>query len=338
MPAIRNDKYNPVIDLLRIIAILGVILIHTTTKILEYFTYNLPHHQLTLFLNQFPRFAVPLFFLISAFVLELNYKEPFNYFTYVKKRFSRLFLPYLFWSFIYYFFVYKHNSQSFGSSLLLGGASYQLYFIPALFIFYLSFPFIRPLANIFIHKSALSFLMIFQIIILAYDYYYRSLSLPYPISVFLLNIGPFIFGILACRYQKNVLYFVKKFRFLFLICTIILAVLITAQGYFLYNLTYYYNFFYSNWRPSVFVYTLVFGAFAYYFFNRIKLNSPLIKKIASYSFFVYFIHIIFLELLWKYLPHTLLSFPLILFFIVSTLSYLLAFFISKVKLLSQITG
>jgi surface polysaccharide O-acyltransferase-like enzyme len=135
MSAVKESKYNPVIDLIRTIAILAVILIHSTTKILGFFQNDLLHHPLTLFLNQSSRFAVPLFFLISAFVLELNYPQNFNYLFYLKKRFSRLFLPYFFWSLIYYYFVYTYHSQNFVSALFLGTASYQLYFITALFIF-----------------------------------------------------------------------------------------------------------------------------------------------------------------------------------------------------------
>ena len=281
MSADEKSKYNPVVDLLRILAILAVILIHTTTKVLEFFKYDFSPHQLTLFLNQAPRFAVPLFFLISAFVLELNYPQPFNYFSYLKKRFSRLFLPYVFWSAIYYFFVYTPNTQNFIFTLFSGGASYQLYFIPALFIFYLIFPLFHHFANFFSHRTTLFFLILLQIIILSFDYYHRSLPFPYPISVFILNLGPFIIGILASRYQKNILNFVQKYQKYFLIVSLIFPFLIFYEGENFYLKTQNYLSFYSQWRPSIFIYTLVISAYLYFIFSQIKLSSSLVKKIAD---------------------------------------------------------
>jgi len=47
-----------------------------------------------IFLNQIARFAVPMFFMISGFVLELNYDGNTGFWQYLKKRFSRIFIPY----------------------------------------------------------------------------------------------------------------------------------------------------------------------------------------------------------------------------------------------------
>ena len=125
------------IDSLRTISILAVIAIHTTTKTLEAAAYNLSLFPFSIFLNQITRFAVPLFFVISGFVLEFNHMEKINTFEYFKKRFGRIAVPYVFWSLIYYFFVYSKNSNNLLQVLLKGNASYQLYFIPALCVFYL---------------------------------------------------------------------------------------------------------------------------------------------------------------------------------------------------------
>src|SRR5579872_6838550 len=139
----KNDKppYNPAVDLLRILAILAVVFIHTTTRTLEASRYNIPTLSWTLFLNQIFRFAVPMFFLISGFVLELNYNSKIEYKIYAKKRVSKIFVPYVFWSFFYFLFVYpvwhfSVFSLSFIYILITGNSSYQLYFIPVLIIFY----------------------------------------------------------------------------------------------------------------------------------------------------------------------------------------------------------
>jgi surface polysaccharide O-acyltransferase-like enzyme len=130
-------QYVKSIDSLRTFAILAVVLIHTTTRTLEAAKFNLTAFPVSIFLNQIVRFAVPLFFMISGFVLETNFDEKSGYLSFIKKRFSRIFIPFVFWSAIYYLFVYNQNHDNFLRVILTGNASYQLYFIPTLCIFYL---------------------------------------------------------------------------------------------------------------------------------------------------------------------------------------------------------
>jgi len=338
LAAKSGEKYNYSIDLLRILSILSVVIIHIATKSLELTKYDLVHHPLIMFFNQAPRFAVPLFFLISAFVLELNYPQNFNYFTYLKKRFSRLFLPYLFWSAIYYFIIFPNNSHSFLINLLSGDSSYQLYFIPSLFIFYLFFPLIHRQINFLKNKISIIIFGIIQLLILSFDYYFHPLPLPHPISVFLLNFDIFILGILASHYQNNILYFVKKHHKLFYFTVVALSLFITWQGRSIYLRTNNYLSFYSQWRPTVFIYTLIVASLLMFLFNKLKINTNIVKKIASYSFFVYFVHIVFIEIIYRYLPLSLFATPILPFLMVIIASYLLAFIFSKIPYLSKITG
>ena len=333
----KIDKYNPAIDLLRILAILAVLLIHTSTKVLELTHFDFVGHPFSFFINQVTRFAVPVFFLISAFLLELNYPQKFNYFTYLKERFLRLFLPYLFWSLIYFYFIYP-GGNNFPLSLLSGGASYQLYFIPSLFVFYLFFPLLHNCQQFFSKKSSLLFFGLLQIILLVNDYYFKPLPLPQPIGVFILNLDVFILGILASHHQDNILNFVKKFKYLFLFLILLLVSVITLDAGLNYQKTGNYLFFYSNWRPLAFIYTLLLSSFLYFKFSDLKLNPNLIKKLASYSFFVYFIHIIFIEIICQHFPKIYSFHTPTLFLLTAIPSYLLAFIASKIPRLSRLTG
>lgn len=338
MEAILKPKYNIAVDVIRIISIVSVIIIHTTTKILEFTKYDLINNQFILYLNQASRFAVPLFFLISAFVLELNYSETTNFLIYFKKRFSKIVLPYIFWSLIYYFIVYPGHSESFLNDLLLGHASYQLYFIPALFIFYLIFPILHHFIKFLSKKIIVFVLFIVQILLLTNDYYYSPLALPHPIGVFILNFDVLILGMLASHHCQKVLDVANKYKYILTFITILISIIIFTEGEKLYFQSNNYLFFYSNWRPLVFVYTLLFASLMYLIFNRLNFNVQLIKKISSFSFFVFFIHVIFIEIVYRNLPHwLLLSFP-ITFLSVLILSYLSAFIVSKIPQLSKITG
>ncbi len=334
----KEDRYHAEIDILRTVSIFSVVLIHTTSKILDFSKYDLVSHPFALFLNQISRFAVPLFFMISAFVLEHNYFHHLKYLPYLKRRFSKLLLPYLFWSLIYYYFIYPHSSDSFIKALLIGSSSYQLYFVPTLFIFYLTYPLLSHYLNIISHWFFFIILLIVQFTLLSIDYYFKPLSFTHPINVFLLNFMFFIFGMLASHHQDKILSFIKKYIKIYIIFSVLLAIDIFIEGFIRYFKTQNYLAFSSQWRPSVFIYTLALSSLLFYFGKQIKLNPLLIKKIASYSFFVFFVHVIFIEIFWNFLPLFFLNNPLISFSLVLVSSYLCAFLSSKIPKLSKLTG
>jgi len=345
----KQKIYNPVIDILRTISIFAVILIHTTTRTLEITSYNLLKTPWTLFLNQAARFAVPLFFMISGFVLELNYHLHESYLTYLKKRFSRIFVPYVFWSLIYYFFVYyKGRDPNFLNSLIFGDASYQLYFIPSLLIFYLLFPLLHKSFKIIGDKWIIIALGLFELFLLYYDYNLRPLPFYYPLNIALLNYFVFILGMALARNQERFLNFIKKWKLILFAGTAIFAFYVFYEGLTRYIATYNSGVFYSSWRPSVLIYTIFFAGFAYWIFNRKLKFISVIKTFSKLSFFVFFTHIIFLEVLWYgFLKHLFetnksiayaLWFDPLYFFTVTIVSFGLAFIVHKIPYLSKLTG
>ena len=277
-----------------------MVLIHTTSRSLELSHFDLRGHELTLFLNQASRFAVPLFFLISGFALTISNSQT-GYKEFLKKRFSKVLVPYLFWSLFYYFLVYK-DSDNLLKALLTGSASYQLYFIPSILIFYLIFPFLKKLTYLFKNKLIIIFLFIIQILILNFDYQYHAPLFPYPISVAMFNFFPFLIGIHMAKNQEFLKTLTKKFWPVFTILTLVLAVFIFNEGLSKYYQTWNYIYFYSQWRPSVLIYTILVFLVLYLPVNKLpKAYLNLIKTLSSLSFFVFFIHIVILESIYKYL-------------------------------------
>ena len=346
----KKKLYNPVVDILRIIAILAVLLIHTTTRTLEVSGYALTKIPWTLFLNQVARFAVPLFFMISGFVLELNYHLHESYLTYLQKRFSRIIVPYVFWSIIYYFFVYyKGRDPNFFNALLQGDASYQLYFIPALLIFYLLFPLIHDFCNFLLNKWLLTLFGLIQLLLLYCNYSVYPLSIYYPVGIALLNFYVFLLGIVLARNQERFKNFIRKWKLLLLFGTIILAGFIFFEGLNGYLKTHDYLTFYSSWRPSILLYTLLLSGFLYWLFDRKLKFVNVIKKLSHLSFFVFFIHVIILEAVWytaglkllamtngKIIDH--LWFDPLYFLTVAVISFGIAFIAHKIPYLNKLTG
>ncbi len=333
--------YIKAIDSLRIISILAVILIHTTTRTLEASHFNLNSFNFTLLLNQVSRFAVPLFFAISGFVLEMNYTNHQNFLSYLKKRVSRIFIPYLFWSTLYYFFIYKVHSVNFLQAILTGDASYQLYFIPSLLIFYLLFPLIHKIYKFISNKWIVIVLGVIQFGLLYQDYFGQSLSIPYPISVALFNFYIFILGMIALHHKEWLIQNIKKIKYILLPTVIFLAGYIFQEGKSLYLKSYDIGYFYSQWRPSVLIYTTLLSPLLFYILDKSRFQFGIIEKISKLSFLVFFIHVIILEVFWGAYGKLIFDKPLfdVLFFLtVSGVSFGVAYLAHKIPNLSKITG
>ena len=83
------------ISVLRIVCCLSVIILHTNGIF-----WTRPHGKLWVsanFLETFFYFAVPVFFMISGATL-LDYREKYSTKVFLKKRFSKTLLPFIFWS------------------------------------------------------------------------------------------------------------------------------------------------------------------------------------------------------------------------------------------------
>lgn len=344
-----KKNYNPAIDTLRIVAISAVVCIHTTTKTLEASSYDLKRLSWTLFLNQTLRFAVPLFFMISGFVLELSYPFHASYLTYIKKRLSRIFIPYVFWSAIYYFFIYTQHNPSYISDLLVGDASYQLYFIPALIIFYIIFPFIHANYKIFANKWVVLFLGLTELALLSIEYYINPLPFITPIRIALLNYFIFILGVIGSHHHQKIIRFMQKWKLVIFSLTIASGLFVFFEGKNLYFATNNYLSFYSQWRPSVFFYTLFLTLSLYFLFTRWKFFPKLIKTLSRLSFFVFFVHVLILELIWRtwgsLLFHTTnthiaenIWYDPLFFGVIVSLSFGVAYLVHKIPYAAKITG
>lgn len=344
--ALVEKTHNLSIDILRIVSILAVVLIHTTTRTLEITHFNLLTTQTTLFLNQISRFAVPLFFMISGFVLELNYPFHSNSIAFLRRRISRIFIPYLFWSAFYIIFIYPQPLVNYFSILPNGGASHQLYFLPTLMVFYLLFPLINRFYSFWSQKKIIIILAVIQISLLSADYYFHSIHIFYPLAIALFNFFPFMLGIVTSHHQQSLYTFVNRYKYIITITTCLLGIFVFWEGGSRYLRTENYLSFYSQWRPSVLLFTLCFASLFYYLFNRVTIPEKPIKLLSRLSFFVFFIHLAIMETLWNNIfihlfPTSLFNliwFDQIFFIVVAVTSFLIAFICYKIPKISYLTG
>lgn len=342
-------QYVKSIDSLRTFAILAVVLIHTTTRTLEAAKFNLTGFPVAIFLNQIARFAVPLFFLISGFVLETNFDEKSGYLSFIKKRFSRIFIPFVFWSVIYYLFVYNTNHDNFLRVILTGDASYQLYFIPALCIFYLAFPLLHKIYKVISNKLFLIFLTASEIYLLYHDYFIAPFRFDDPIHIAILAYFFFIIGIVAARNKDLINAFVHKWKVILLPGMVVAGIYVFWEGFSRYLTTGDYSSYYSQWRPSVLIYTVLVGLISFHLFEKTSLQFSLVEKLSRLSFLVFLIHVIVLEVGWSLVGKTVfvaiggslagkIIFDPLFFGFTTGVSFLIAFILHKIPRLYRLTG
>ncbi len=336
------------IDSLRTIAILGVLLIHTTTRTLEASGFNIYAFSWTLFLNQIVRFAVPLFLIISGFVLELS-NRPETYWSFIKRRFSKIFIPYTVWSVFYYFIIYNQNHDSFLKVILIGNASYQLYFIPTLCIFYLLFPLIHKINKYISNKFILSLILLSQVFFLYKDYFIRELDLPDPVHIAILSYFFFVIGIVAAGNMNRINLIVNKWKYMLFGTTMLLGPYVFWEGRSRYLATGNYLAYYSQWRPSILLYTILIALTFYYLFEHTKFKDFVIAELSKHSFFVFFVHVAVLEMFWSLVGKNLFSlfgtnpvgkilFDPIFYLIVTVLSFGLAYIVHKIPKVGRYLG
>ena len=339
------------IDLIRIISILAVLVIHTTTRTLEASKYNLVGFPVSIFLNQIARFAVPVFFIISGFVLEYSWDNNLNYFQFIKKRLSKIFIPFVFWSGLYYLFVYTQNHENFIQVLLKGDSSYQLYFIPTLCIFYMAFPLLHKIYRYLAMPLVLAFLIVSQLYLLYHDYFVNTFKYSDPIHVALLSYSFFIIGIVAGRNKDKIMNFIQRWKYIIFPATIFSGLYVFWEGRSRYLVTNNYFNFYSQWRPSVLVYSILIALTLFYIFEKVVISQPEAGPpwAGKLSFFVFFVHVAVLESFWSLIGKNLFNqmsqnffsrgfFDIIFFGVVTGVSFLIAFIIHKIPKLNKITG
>jgi len=251
------------------------------------------------------------------------------------------------WSALYYVFYNKNPflnlfKSDFLDKLICGTASIQMYFIPSLILLYLVFPILNKYIHYLFKKWLIIVLTLIEIIFLFSDYYSGGLTLINPVRIALLNIYLFYVGIITVHKQEQILTYVKKY-YPFIIGLLFISILTmfyeSKENYLNYRDI---NFITSQWRASTLIYTLTLvGLLMVVFQNKILKFNGLLNKLSKLTLFVYFSHVFFISMFWRFIGSYLFSksaghivenmfFDPLVFLFVASLSYLSAYIISYV--------
>lgn len=286
-----NQERLQEFDLLRALATLTVIGIHVTAA----YVYTSMWGCLA---NQFARFAVPFFMIMSGFLLchaDLH-SQSFSTSDFYRRRFGKVLWPYFLWSLFYSCLagIISANLMStllqLPIQLLWGTAYYHLYFVVIIIQLYLLYPLLyrwmlRSPRTCLLTCLALTLgcqimLNMYSLGQFALPQQFINLSLVFfPVWIFF-----FVFGIYAARHYKSWIELIRNRRGLLALLWIIALALVIGDGYT--NNTYG-----SSSRPSVTLYTLI----SFYFFYALALHykghfRTAVNWIARQSFLIYLLH------------------------------------------------
>ena len=169
------------IDFVRAISVFSVIMIHVSANYVELL-------GLGFLMNQWSRFAVPLFLLLSGLVLHLPRAQRPSATIFYRQRFGKILIPYLLWSIFYVLFTAFTNRlpiawSNLPSALIYGTGYYHLYFVIILLQLYLLYPLLSKwLRRTPLLCLSLSFALTFCCEIILYLAMFSKIILPHASS------------------------------------------------------------------------------------------------------------------------------------------------------------
>lgn len=334
------------IDLIRVFSIFSVVFLHSAAPILYKFeTIDFSDWMTGNIYDSMVRMAVPLFFMISG-VLLLNSKEE-SLLTFFQKRFLKVVIPLIAWSFIYIIFkkyganqdinIIKNMIYSFNRP-----EYYHLWFLYAILGIYLFLPILKIFINNSSKNLQLYFIVLWVISVTIIPFINEMSDLPIKSYTPMMAgfIGYFVLGYQLAKIQ------ITKRIFYISIFFIIVSTLITVYGtyYLSEKVNKFDNFFYGYRSISTLIQAISYFIFLKYISENILSKSiktsKAIMTLSITSLGIYLIHPIYIKILTKLEISVWNGNPLVMIPIVAILTFLLSFLtifiIQKIPIVKRI--
>lgn len=295
----KSNARAPWADFCRLIAMFGVICIHTAAPVFsKYHSNPLDEFLIANAIDSLARVSVPLFIMLSGALL-LG-KESSKGLVDARDRIIKVAIPLLFWSFIYIFWTNYWARKSFDLfdtliSICHAPVMHHLWFIYMIIGVYIVLPFLRVISSALItdRKSAIYFFTLWFIV--------NSITIYYPIKfIQLLNLSNFLGwpGYFILGYYLSCSKFLLRINSSFYVLVFYLSSLCTfliTWGLYVKSpipIQTAYNYF----SPNVLIASV--GAFLY--LRQIKVTIFFVKPLAFLSgiiFPIYFMHLLIIAVI-----------------------------------------
>ncbi len=313
---VKSSTLSPWPDRLRNLATVMVIGIHVAAPIAhgEGLDFNGSWWWAGNFWNSLTRPAVPLFVMLSGYLLlGKDYPLP----DFLKRRFSRVVIPAIFWMLIYSFynFMAKGSPASIGEvlkGLVTGPVHYHLWFIYLIIGLYLVYPILRPWVRSATNQDFLYFIVMWSIGTWVAKALYTYAQMPIGIyfELFTNNCGYFVMGyflgnrviLRAVNSDKTETTAIPGTLFVINRYTPWLLIAIGTAGTML--TSYCINTFFWNGHTNVYFYdyltpNVAISAFGWFLLAKTAFNSkPLLdieRDFSAASFGIYFAHVLVMD-------------------------------------------
>lgn len=299
---INKDNLNWVKNL-RVLATISVIVLHVSSGILyQYGTILNSVWWVGNIYDSVVRFCIPIFLMISGTLL-LN--KEYELYDFLKNRFSRIILPFLFWSCIYAFFALRvkfleNPELSFyeicrlAFFLFKNGTSFHLWYVYMIIGIYLFVPILNKWIRNATEKEILYFISIWILTI----FFSQPIIQRAKINIDAIYFSGYI-GYLVLGHYLSFKFFtdhVKKIRFISTALFIAGTAIAIFGTYFLTKrANHFVDYFYGNFTLNIIISSV--GVFL--LIKNVKILNPFLTRIIDfinkYSYGIYLVHILVLQ-------------------------------------------
>lgn len=336
---LMKTNYN--IHLLRVIAVFAVVVIHSSINTFHGQPIGSTNWNFGNFLYSASRFCVPVFFMISSFLL---IKDNIDIRAFYISKYRRLLVPLVFWSLFYYYF----NGGSFTDlpsaikAITTRFTSFHLWFLYAMIGFY----FIIPIVSILFYRTSMRTFIFYTVILFIFSNLFMFLHNVYGMTDFPYNtLMNFFNAYFIYAFLGVVIRSAPKHTISMIIALVIAILSVVFIYYSTKNISIHNNTanetFYSYTYPPVVILSIC----VFYLLSNVTIHhNPTFRKIlasvADCSFGIYLIHLAVYVVLQNTFDmeghHRNMFTPLLIAFKVLCISYILVFLGRKIPVLKKV--
>lgn len=282
------------------------------------------------FINEVARIGVPLFFMISGYLI-LRSEKTKNIKEFYKKRLSKILIPFLIYSVLYYIYFCVTDGKNilsfaFIRQLADRGTAYHLWFIYSILLFYLFAPFIKRV----IDNAGRKMLLLFLILVL----FQTTLK---PFINIILNGRIYLYlaedGVTGYFGYMVLGYILGSYEIRINRAVLISALAVTVAGFALVNSIYAYKTWSFLLNGGYELNHYLEASMAFLIFKGLDLkHGKLMGILSALCMNVYFVHVFFIDFIGTHISRLPLEIYFPALFVISTvLSFSVSYIIAAVS-------